>query len=894
MSVYDRRRLREVLRKRALAGSATSVSQMSWQVLIMIALEDAGLTFDPDDLAVAFATGEPPLLGGRVDLLPLRKEPWSLDEFEKFGATRSGVEPPQAYDDEALEAWGLVWRSPSDRVIRRTRIRDAAVLVPDAHRVFRDLGTRYDYITVLNILWMIYVSGWIWYDVLWDLGIFGDDFAEFVDRARALTSWAKTRPLAEFGGRSGVWWRAALCECQNLVGYRLQPVPGFDLEATAREGADPDQVPRRYVRPFEQALIEATPRKPDHFSAMTFADWLEAGLWLTAGSSSVGRCEWLLPDGTTLKFKARKTHLPYIMTADELRRVALDAKSELSVVIEKNEAGKIRIAYAGSLGSYLVQAYIVYLGNGFYTEWEGVVLDMTSDDLAASDYATKVALDRGAVGLPLDFDKFDHQATRSEVLAMAQRFLDLASFNAVRGDPDWPTISANFMGEFERIDVLVRLGKRNLVLPMTGGIPSGIRLTSIIGVLWNGVEYRQAGDVMREACGVWARERPLINRRLGDDTEIVHRSWWWCSVLQACYTVVGTVVSAAKTAVLRGGSEFLRRFYDAGARRWGGYAPRAVIGMSQRKPWNPQEREDVAGILNAVSACVVALRRLGEEAQTVREKALAMARTVARNRGVDPRWLEVPHPRGLGAFGPSFRASEAFPEPKLPGHLVVESGFGTDLVRKEFERAGVLATDEEFGVITQERANSTVSTDDVMPAAKAARDAWREELAKPVSFMALPDVLVWREETPSPTTGWLDGLVEAARAHGFGRHANRVAALTKYRELAGVRGVGWRTLAIADGRLRDYFADLNRLLRHRVPLSFAASYLEGDLAYAPTVSVVHPAFRKYVVAWVVRGLGAPWRRGWKDDEVQATVARAWIRGEEVVYRHPVHVSLGMY
>lgn len=100
-------------------------------------------------------------------------------------------------------------------------------------------------------------------------------------------------------------------------------------------------------------------------TTQTLSEWLEAGDWERSGSASFGRvcCEVSTYEGIKRDyFKARKNLLMDVSDFDEVYRwVSTYAQQENRALI-KSKLGKIRIAVASPLETYLQMSWMYALG----------------------------------------------------------------------------------------------------------------------------------------------------------------------------------------------------------------------------------------------------------------------------------------------------------------------------------------------------------------------------------------------------------------------------------------------------------------------------------------------------------------------------------------------------
>lgn len=119
-------------------------------------------------------------------------------------------------------------------------------------------------------------------------------------------------------------------------------------------------------------------RPCSHLRAPALAVWLETGDWERSGSASFGRVCYEVSTSDGIKrghFKARKNLIMDTTEFNDLyNRVSTYALQENRALI-KSELGKIRIAVASPLETYLQMSWMYALGGSFYFSWPGNTLE---------------------------------------------------------------------------------------------------------------------------------------------------------------------------------------------------------------------------------------------------------------------------------------------------------------------------------------------------------------------------------------------------------------------------------------------------------------------------------------------------------------------------------------
>lgn len=464
----------------------------------------------------------------------------------------------------------------------------------------------------------------------------------FVRRAGKLTTGLKTSstaPAAE---------RALLCEGQMLFGYRNLPAAQYNdreaFDGLAKAGAAKFELAGDFSVAVRQMLASAALPAPVEF--VSFSDWVEQGLWVTSGSIGsvkVGQIEWA-GEGADGRARMRKNMVPYSLEVEEAVDMAMSENGQHFRVFVKCEAGKWRLAVAGSFGAYLIAAYVLWLSNKFYLRWEGNTMDENAQQTIDRLIATRDAL-AGNFSLPFDYEKFDHQPELSHVLELNELIIENARANVPQGR----------RGEFDDIARRCRMSLTQAYYTYTtqkgihlraqyaGGVPSGDRRTSVIGNGWNTV---MTGKVL-----AWIRNhlhRLDATKRYirGDDSQFISDNWVFLSVIKTVFDGFGVASSDTKVSTLAGNSEFLRIWSAPEGNL--GYVCRSILGVLTRKPWTDDQVSPFSGLTSALESLEACRRRWGD-GPGCNALSGAIKTTFCAKKRLDRRWLQVP--TNLGGLG---------------------------------------------------------------------------------------------------------------------------------------------------------------------------------------------------------------------------------------------------
>jgi hypothetical protein len=200
-----------------------------------------------------------------------------------------------------------------------------------------------------------------------------------------------------------------------------------------------------------------------------------------------------------------------------------------------------------------------------------------------------------------------------------------------------------------------RDGEGDHIVKTTGGLPSGVKPTSIIGNLWNAVIMHMALEIVKIVLGssvdaaIWVR---------GDDAKILSLSVVVLALFRIVLAALNAIGSNSKFGISPGHVEFLRNNILQNQQR--GWSCRTIPGMVQRKPWNSEPWKP-AGDTETLFGRVAAIeRRSGKKIPVLTRMVTKRFSRIAR---MDSRWLSVPV--RAGGFGllkdRGWRASEVLP-----------------------------------------------------------------------------------------------------------------------------------------------------------------------------------------------------------------------------------------
>lgn len=584
------------------------------------------------------------------------------------------------------------------------------------HEVLSTLNTEWDYIAALNMVTATYCFGIDWFRRWKTLGAFDYDLSHYILVTKKISDVLKTK------NHSIPDW-TNFVECSNLGGYRNPPFPGFDVVEETRKLAEGGLEFDTLGYKWEDVVDKALPMDYHRVNFVPFKDFVTSAQWLTAGASSEGKLEVVI-DGKITKIKARKNFVPDVVDLNELAETARTNKKQENYSIVKSELGKLRMAVASDLKTYLQMTWINYLLGGAYKDWPGSTIE---EDPVTQSHRMGKMLELAAkkFGLPYDYASFDHQPTTEQLLAIVRKLIVHARLNVPPEHySEFDEIAANIIEGYLSATLEVRTGADRKVFKVTGGVMSGLRWTTVLGNGWN-------------TCMTWLAQTALkdmgmsidgIERYIrGDDSAIFTKSWQQATLMNESYGMIGVQGGAGKYSVRKHAMEFLRVWYSD---RCYGYPARAIPGITQRKPWSSAPWTEDSVIKAIYETFKTLERRLGNLSSLWNSLA--------------SRWCQLHQlprsclsaPTALGGFGFE-RVTQLTkivpPVPKMAKPTFTFNNM-TDWREKQILKTAQLyglAPDADW--LKQEaisELSNVIASDDVPAISRELRNQWKQELKK--------------------------------------------------------------------------------------------------------------------------------------------------------------------
>nr|UHS72541.1 MAG: putative RNA-dependent RNA polymerase [Totiviridae sp.] len=530
-------------------------------------------------------------------------------------------------------------RAKVDLSLRRFRMVD--LLRHSTYEQRLELGryTHLDYIFVQNIFVYMIVFGVPTLRSLRATGMFNNREL-FLTAAKELSTLAKRYVDDRDNAKQKV------CELATIIGYMNPAIDELnvleEVHSLAAPG-NPHGVNRHcWQNEFDAQVREIMEYTPIH-DFIPFELYVKEGKWLTSGSSSIGTVEWFANDEKG-HFKARKNMLTQLYTPDDIYNMCVHWDGKLkSRVFIKNEMSKLRLAVASNIEAYIHESYMLYLyGHGF-KNYFGITLDESPTAQHIREIEMVKMLQDGAYGFPFDYKSFDHQPTTSEIQSIIKRVISIIM----------PQIPSRYYTECNHLFTRILDSYTNSYLSgeinditfrdvrVKGGVPSGVRSTSLIGNLWNSCVTHKAIEITESQIG----QKPFKHISLrGDDVAILSHNPMALYALRVNYAAINAIGLDSKLGISPKICEFLRNEIRTDGIR--GWTCRGIGGLSQRKPWNPSPWSPNAEVTTNAANIGLLERRVGYQIPQLHQiNKIKWSKHMRQSY----KWLELPI--RLGGFG---------------------------------------------------------------------------------------------------------------------------------------------------------------------------------------------------------------------------------------------------
>lgn len=609
----------------------------------------------------------------------------------------------------------IIWppRVKGDLTLRRTRFYDLFKVNGDVAIDWAVGMVGSGYIWTAVTTWYASGAGQAWRDDLSELS--KQPLSVWDTVCKAVTNFVKSHDM------EANWILYAEMTC--LSGYRLLPWPGFDAEEntkTLAEGGNEHDMYKTFDWWSKVALNQGL-SKPTVYR--TFEDYIRSGDWITQGASSRGRLT-VEYKGEEFRVKCRKNMVPDAISVDELIEYCYASKKQVSTAFAKCELGKVRIAVCSDLETYLKMNWIVTISGRGYKEWKHVT---RNEDAIAKLRRMRYMIRRckaGLFGMAWDYEGFERQVKTTEMVTVFERIVEAATFNVpVGGRKRWDYLVEEVRQSFYD-SYIISMEKTEF--KVTGGLPSGLYLTSIVGDGFN-LTASTAVMTLLEKVGVKPPDDDDVKIQ-GDDSSFMDKNVAVLQLIDWMLTRMNFVGGTGKFGITSRSTEFLRVAYsDIGAR---GYPARAVAGIVERKPWSDSPMSELDVIESAIDTVRICRRR-GLIFDNAEDKLL---RIWCRKNKVSYIAARTPRVRGGYGLWEPILDTNVKGLPKLNDNTGVKVQMQTAWRKEGWKeralRYGIKIEDKLAEKLGEEDAAATVVGDEVKGVTKGVRDNWREKLKK--------------------------------------------------------------------------------------------------------------------------------------------------------------------
>ncbi|QQP18684.1 RNA-dependent RNA polymerase [Soybean thrips-associated totivirus 2] len=477
------------------------------------------------------------------------------------------------------------------------------------------------YATLWGIEHVMEMKGHGWFNTV-------DDFLRITSEVNAyVKGFAKEATLKQ-----------QFCELQSLHGHMFES-SNWNLLDEAKELTSPGNHTHFHTRQhWLKTIEENTPDREHPPTKVSFEEYVKEAMWITSGSASIGRIDWSW-DGDKGHFKARKNMLTCLYTPDELWQIALNWDGHIrNRQIIKNECGKMRLAIASNIESYLHESYLLDQYGHSYTRWSFMTLDEPVSRATKRNIEIMESLSQGLIGMPWDFKGFDRQPTTQELEDMLH-----ALFHNMFGDKDIFDVYNKVIHSYYHAELTVTEKAKTYKFKVNGGVQSGQRFTSLLGNLWNRYKTIQAIDLASGLLGY----KPVYNIGLrGDDTYVLSTTYSEAIALRLGYAGVHAIGHNKKFSIRPYSVEFLRN--EINPTEVVGWSARTIPSITQRKPWSDTPFDPMQEVTIIASGINTTMRRSKCSGRTLHD---ANMRQWSQFLKLSNRWLKLPrHLGGVGVY----------------------------------------------------------------------------------------------------------------------------------------------------------------------------------------------------------------------------------------------------
>ncbi|UUV42296.1 MAG: putative RNA dependent RNA polymerase [Palkane toti-like virus] len=549
-----------------------------------------------------------------------------------------GRRDPSVVYNSVLNVVDIPYRCATDKATRRLHYYDVRKFLNKDGNDAVNWVKHFDPIVITNIAIWANIHGFRLFSILLDGGVL-NSLDTLIDKGSELSSYVKRFTHDPLG------LKQAFSEINVLTGHMnndLQAVDWLEKMMDLAHGGQPHGLEQEHwLTVFEDSLADVSRAPRGRIPKfVTLEEFISSGKWITAGSSSIGRVEWE-HDKKTGTFKCRKNMVPLLFTSSDIYTLVMNWNGvTISKAFVKNEVAKRRLAVASNFEAYIMDSYLMYLFGHGWKNWKYITLDETPMESQNRSAEVSRLLKKGCYALPFDYDKFDHQATTPEMMVIVNKMIDTVEVPCWYGET-WTHIKKLIQHGYQHGIMRIDLPSGETAeTKVTGGLPSGVRLTSLIGNVWNATV---TNVVIKMAVELTNRSPKAVAVR-GDDTYIISESPAYLGLVRRLYQAVNARGRDTKFGISRGICEFLRNEISSEGLR--GWSNRSITSCTQRRPWTAAPWGVDQQV--TITRCVIdsASRRVGKPLDFLHR---ANRTKWSRFYRQSSSWLDLP--RRMGGIG---------------------------------------------------------------------------------------------------------------------------------------------------------------------------------------------------------------------------------------------------
>jgi len=338
-------------------------------------------------------------------------------------------------------------------------------------------------------------------------------------------------------------------------------------------------------------------------------------------------------------------------------------------------------------------------------------------------------------GMAWDYQGFERQVKTIEMMEIVSNMGKRGEHLIPHTDQgEWDELYSLMLSSFNKSVIITPDGKE---IDVTGGLPSGLYLTSIVGdaIGLSAAEAARTMAIMLD-CPPIDDEDIKIQ---GDDASYMHKAVVTLQVIDWCLSRMNWIAGSGKFGIVNGSTEFLRVSYDTEGAH--GYLARSIASITQRKPWSDAPASDIESIQATIDGIETCNRR-GHMSKNLKDIIL---RIWCHKKKVSYIRARVPQiSGGLGLSEPiaSIRYTKLEQvEPKAKA--IVKTHWRRDRLIAEAAEWGIDLPERSANELVQSEILSVCIADNVKGLTKGMRLEWDKQLAIPQKPNVMPHLMTY-------------------------------------------------------------------------------------------------------------------------------------------------------